>query len=240
MATTDPGSPALTPIWEVEPLRPRNTARLDRVRIVTVAIGIADTDGMDAVTIRRVATDLGSGPMSLYRHLPGGKDDLIDLMLDRVIGEHTLAGIPSGNWAADLTVLGEERRAAALRHPWSIIPAARPTLGPNGMRRLEVALSIFGEEGLPAERRAWGVGVLDAYVTGAVGQELARHNEQTRTGMSAEDWQRAIEPYISRMLGTGDYPHIAEYVSDAPTVDPAEHFRAGLSAVTTGIVRGLR
>ena len=175
--------------------------------------------------------------MSLYRHVPGGKDDLIDLMLDTVLGEHDLTGLPSGDPAADLARIARERRAAAHRHPWSIIPAARPTLGPNGMRRLDTALSVFGgDPAVSPEYRGWAIGVVDAYVTGAVSQELAQYNEQLRTGLDDEQWQQSVAPYVSRALATGNYPHLAAYVKDAPRSDPEADFQRGVSTLIRGIL----
>jgi hypothetical protein len=156
-------------------------------------------------------------------------------MLDRVVGEQRLTGLPSGDWATDLTAIAQELRATALRHPWSILPPARPMLGPNGMRRLETALSIFGTTAVTIDRRAWAVGVVDAFVRGSVSAELAAQNEQLRTGIDAQRWQRAIEPYITRMLATGEYPMIAKYTAEADDADPATAFQAGVDAVISGI-----
>lgn len=229
---------APVPIWDVVPPRPRSGPVLDRERIVLVAITIADAEGVDALTMRRLAAELGSSPMSLYRHLPGGKDDLIDLMLDTVLGEHDLIGLPSGDPSSDLSQLANERRAAAIRHPWSITPAARPTLGPHGMSRLDTALSVFGADTtISPEYRGWAIGVVDAYVTGAVSQELAQHNEQLRTGLDDEQWQHAVAPYVSRALETGDYPHLASYVTDAPRRDIDSDFQRGVDAVVQSVLQ---
>ncbi|MCC2028372.1 TetR/AcrR family transcriptional regulator C-terminal domain-containing protein [Microbacterium sp. YMB-B2] len=202
-------------------------------------MAVADAEGVDALTMRRLAAELGSSPMSLYRHLPGGKDDLIDLMLDAVLGEHDLSGLPSGDPAADLSRLAQERRAAALRHPWSITPPARPTLGPHGMRRLDTALSVFGTDNtLTPEYRGWAIGVVDAYVIGAVSQELAEHNEQLRTGLDDEQWQHAVAPYVSRVLKAGNYPHLAAYITEAPRRDIDADFRRGVDAVVQSVLQG--
>ncbi|MDN5726009.1 MAG: TetR/AcrR family transcriptional regulator C-terminal domain-containing protein [Propionibacteriales bacterium] len=237
MTAPEPGSTP-TPIWNVATPRARSGRALDRERITTTAIGLADAEGLEAVTMRRLAAELGSSPMSLYRHVPGGKVDLTDLMHDALMGEHDLAGIPSGDVAADLGRLGTERRTAAHRHPWSIQPTARPMLGPYGIRRLDTALSIFDERVTP-ERRGWAIGLLDAYVSGAVGQELAQHNEELRSGLSAEDWQHAVAPYMTQMLATGDYPHLADYTASAPAIDLDQQFADGLGAVIAGILAAI-
>lgn len=241
MTSSTDRTPAPTPIWDIAAPRPRTGPGLDRARIVSSAISIADAEGVDALTMRRLATELGSSPMSLYRHLPGGKDDLIDLMLDAVLGEQDLTGLPSGDPAADLSRLAHQRRTAAHRHPWSITPAARPTLGPHGMRRLDTALSVFGDDPrITPGYRGWAIGVVDAFVTGAVSGELAQHNEQLRTGLDDEQWQESVAPYVSRALATGDYPHLASYITDAPRPDMDADFHRGVAAVIHAVLHGDR
>lgn len=238
MATTRPGATGKVrlgaPIWEHEPPQRRASPGLGRDGIADVAIAIADDVGLEGLTIRGVADRLGSSPMSLYRHVHS-KEDLIDLMLDRVLGEHDLTGLPSSDWGQGLAVIAREQRAAVLRHPWSVLPPARPMLGPNGMRRLETALSIFDGADMTIEGRAWAIGVMDAFVRGSTSAELAAGNEQRRTGLDAQQWQRAVEPYVTRMLATGEYPMIAEYTAEADTADPDVAFEAGIRAVVSGI-----
>src|SRR5262249_43559728 len=90
---------------------------LSHAQIAAAAIRIADREGLDAVSMRRVAAELGAGTMSLYRYVRT-KDELHDLMRDTVAGEDDVPAKPSGHWRADLSVLAHQMRASALRHPW--------------------------------------------------------------------------------------------------------------------------
>src|SRR3954469_22260555 len=106
-------------IW----LRPERPTRgpsptYSREQITTAAVKIADEGGIAAVSMRRVAQELGAGAMSLYRYI-GSKDDLTALMLDHVEGEDPLPDAPAAGWRTELTGLAVRARAIMLRHPWS-------------------------------------------------------------------------------------------------------------------------
>src|SRR5580700_127276 len=105
------------PIW----LRPERAAsgrpaRRSRSEIAAAAVVIADREGLDAVSMRRVAAELGTGAASLYRYVDT-REDLLDLMSDAVGAEYDLAGT-TGDWLADLVAVGAQTRAIMLRHPW--------------------------------------------------------------------------------------------------------------------------
>src|SRR5215212_8753897 len=91
-----------TSIWLQPERTPRGSqASLSRGQIVRAAIAIADAEGFEAVTMRRLAAELGVGTMSLYWHVPN-KDNLLELMRDELIGEVEMPDPPSGDWRADL------------------------------------------------------------------------------------------------------------------------------------------
>src|SRR5689334_8314034 len=93
-----------------------------RDQVVDAAIRVADSEGLAAVTIRRIATEIGAGAMSLYTYVPD-KDRLLDLMVDRVGASMPAAPI-TGDWRADLLALAAAQRSLMLAHPW--LPAALP------------------------------------------------------------------------------------------------------------------
>ena len=122
-------------MWGMAPETvPRRGTGLDRTAIVRAAIAIADADGMDAVTMRRVAERLNTGPMSLYRYVPD-KDALVSMMVDEVIGEPGARGseeLPA-HWRDALRQVAESIWDVCQTHPW--YPEAimvRPPLTPNG------------------------------------------------------------------------------------------------------------
>ncbi|MEV6629043.1 TetR family transcriptional regulator, partial [Amycolatopsis sp. NPDC051114] len=103
--------PAL--VWAKERRRPRRQAPSVE-QIVRTAITIADTEGLPALSMRRVAADLGSGTASLYRYV-ASRDDLLDLMIDEVKGAEDTE--LTGDWRADLASVARQVRATRLRHP---------------------------------------------------------------------------------------------------------------------------
>jgi AcrR family transcriptional regulator len=225
-------------IWDQPEARSRPSVPLDRARIVTAAVQLADSEGLEALTMRRLAAVLGASPMSLYRHVPG-KDELIDLMLDHVVGEYDLAGIPSGDWRYDLIVLARQQRAAALRHPCSIIPVARPSLGPHAIAQFEKALSVFDATDLPIGRKAWAASLVEIYVRGSVEAELADTAAEHRTGMTTEQWQESMRPYLTRLLSTGRYPHVGEFLADTTDMTSDQTFELGLATLLDGLGRAV-
>src|SRR5205809_5244655 len=97
---------------------PRRAAALSRDEIVRTAIRVADAEGAEAVNMRRIARELGSGTMSLYWHV-ASKDELLDMMVDAIIGE-AQAPEPSGDWRADLRAAACTNRDALHRHQWAV------------------------------------------------------------------------------------------------------------------------
>ena len=105
-------------------------------------MAIADREGLDSVSMRRVAAELGTGAASLYRYLDT-REDLLDLMTDATAAEFSLAP-PTGDWAADLVAVGEQMRAIIRRHPWLItVATSRPVLGPHSLAVLEYVLEVL-------------------------------------------------------------------------------------------------
>ncbi|RGC68821.1 hypothetical protein C5N14_12565 [Micromonospora sp. MW-13] len=175
--------------------------------------------------------------MTLYRHIPS-KEDLIDLMLDTIVAEQDLGGLPTGNWIHDLTRIGHQQRAVRLRHPWSVVPPSRPPIGPHALRRMETALSVFPDD-VPIQRRAWAITVIDAYVHGDASAELAERMEGMRTGLDKGQWQRAVASYLTKTLAAGDLPQLAAYMTANTASHRDENFTDGLRAVISGIQAAL-
>src|SRR6202161_2445024 len=135
MAATPPGPQPGTPdpapgpapaglIWTRPPAEKRE--RPTREAIVAAATDLADTHGLDAVSIRRVAAALQTRPMDLYRHF-ARKDELIDLMVDEVIAAAVLNEIPP-DWRDALTAIARALRAVCLAHPWIVTAAGQQAL----------------------------------------------------------------------------------------------------------------
>src|SRR5215471_16159670 len=225
-------------IWiRPAPEQPKRPTRDD---IVAAAIDLADAEGLPAVSIRRVAAALRTRPMGLYSHI-ARKDDLIDLMLDRVLGELLLDQLP-GDWRQALRAIAQHTRVTAHRHPWIIgALGQRPTIGPNGMRHREQSAAAVA--GLDADlfRKGALLEAVDAYTIGHVTMELAEHQTQRRERLSGAQWRTATQAYLQRLLDSGDFPHLARQGPDAG-LSPADHqrlFDAGLDWLLAGFTTTL-
>jgi AcrR family transcriptional regulator len=197
-------------IW----LRPEHAAvgrpaQRSRDQITAAAIAIADRDGLDAVSMRRVAAELGTGAASLYRYLDN-RDDLLDLMADASGAEYVF-GAPTGDWLADLVAIGEQARTIFRRHPW--LPGlvmGRAVLGPNGLVLLERVLDILA--GHPADIGA----KLEAFAMLSAMTALYVQNE---LGGSTDRQQRNAA-YLDYELASGEHPRLAQLLVQPPPVAP--------------------
>jgi AcrR family transcriptional regulator len=220
-------------VWVRERRAPRRQApSVDR--IVATAIAIADTDGESALSMRRVATDLGSGTASLYRFVTS-RDELLDLMIDAVQGED---GPPSltGDWRTDLTSVATRLRTVLLRHAWlGSELTGRPTLGPNSLRQFDTALAAAVQLAPDITLAANIVDAVMAYVFGAVSRELAEIQAQQRTGLTEEQWRASVGPYIEDVVASGAYPQFARRVIDAEDPAPDAKFAFGLTCLLDGV-----
>ncbi|WP_327111554.1 TetR/AcrR family transcriptional regulator [Nocardia sp. NBC_01730] len=235
-----------TTIWmrpeELERSGPGRRPGYSRAKIIEAAVKVADVEGLDAATMRRIAVELGTGAMSLYRYVTS-RDDLVDLMIDAALGEIDLPARPSGDWRSDLSLVAEETRAVGLRHPWQITLAnRRPTLGPNSLRVQEFAMSALDGFGLDIDEIASLVGMVSDYAHSAVHREIGWLEEARRTGMDMAQWMSGyVGPYVARIVACGQYPMFNRSIRQAriPHLPPEARFRYGLDHVLNGIAASL-
>jgi AcrR family transcriptional regulator len=139
---------------------PRPT--LSAAAIVATGVAIADAEGLDAVSMNRVAKELGTGAMSLYRHVES-KDELLTLMVDAALGE-VPAAPPDEPWRAGLVRWVRAYVAAMHAHPWSTrVPITGPPLTPNAVAWFDDALRSLGDTGLHEHEKASVVLMLSGY-----------------------------------------------------------------------------
>ncbi|GAA2604755.1 TetR/AcrR family transcriptional regulator [Streptomyces axinellae] len=184
-----------------------------REAITEAAVALADAEGLEAVTMRRVAAQVGAGVMSLYNYAPD-KETLLELMVDHVSGEllpASAAAPPTGDWRADLKAIGHLQRALMLRHPW--LPTAlatRRTPGPNALASLEHALAALRPTGLDGATKIEIFAQLTAFVAGHVRYEVS----QAAASRSAE--RGAAEArYLAAVAADGHHPELAEALATA-------------------------
>ena len=218
---------------------------LSRAEIVDAAIAIADSDGADAVSMRRIAQVLRAGVMSLYWHL-ANKEHLLELMLDALMADIEVPE-PTGDWQSDLRVQARSTRQVLLRHNWVInFIAARPPLGPNTLRNLDKSLAAL--EGLDVDT-ATAVNVLQTvatYVSGAVIRELAEirlQRDQEQLVGAGPDFAAKLEQWRKRLAATGLFDHFLRILRDDIDPDAEEtrqqRFEFGLDCVLEGIAAKL-
>jgi AcrR family transcriptional regulator len=227
-------------VWARPARPPRGRARgLHREQIVRAAIAIADRDGLDALTMRRVAERLGAGTMSLYWHVRN-KDELIELMRDEVVGEQTLQE-PSGDWRSDLATFARDVRRTFLRHPWlASLLGSRPALGPNSLRQDELSLAVVSGLEVDEQTRTAIPPAVYFFVIGYVLQEVAEREAQRRTGVSEEAWRASVAPYIEQVLASGAYPNLQRAVGRGGGPDGDAAFEFLLELVLDGIAARLQ
>ena len=219
--------------------RPERTGRgprpaYSRADIAAAAVRIADERGLDAVSMRHIAAELGCGTMSLYNYVPR-KEDLYELMVDAVAAEQELWE-PLGDWRADMLRVARQARALMLRHTW--LPALMsPVYGfsPNALRYLEHCLACLdtfeGTYGTKFEL----IAMLNGVVTTYVANELATA-ERTRSLPWSEDQENAVRGrYLGGQVATGAYPRLAAaFAEDAGPIDLEGVFERALGRVLDG------
>lgn len=184
-------------IW----MRPRKSgvgrpAGRTRAEITEAAVRIADRDGLDGVSMRNVAAELGTGAGSLYRYMDN-RDDLLDLMADHVCGEYQL-GEASGDWLTDLVNLGLQARGIYRRHPWlAELTLTRPVVGPRGIDVTEYFFAALADHPATDAAKMVALGILNALVAAAA-----------RTEASPVDALRSAR-YMAQVAAQGNHPHLA-------------------------------
>lgn len=222
--------------WQAPAKGPRPRLTLDQ--IVAQAVAVADTEGLDALSMRRIARELDVGTMSLYRYVPT-KDVLLNLMLDRVSDPSPAQGDALGpSWRAGLETAAREGRALYLRHPWLIqLNWTRPILGPGSVRSLEVVVAGLTDLPLRDQEKIMVISLLDGYVVGSVRQELLYEAAADETGLSeAEFWSIQL-PYVEQAMASGAYPVLATLDEDTFDAGWDETFDLGVRLFLDGLER---
>ncbi|MBF6213922.1 TetR/AcrR family transcriptional regulator C-terminal domain-containing protein [Nocardia puris] len=196
-------------VWARPQRRRRDQPALSREQIVAAAIDLLSSEGIDALSMRKLGAKLNAGATSLYTHV-ANKEEIIELVADQVIGELAVPdpADPRG-WRGALLGFATELRALILRHPWmSSVFGEIGTLylGPNMMRSCEGVLSVLHSAGFDERRADNAMNVLMAYVIGITSAEAASVAIVRRSGMSMAAW-------IGKMLVAGEsaarpFPHL--------------------------------
>ena len=209
------------------PKKPKN--RLSRDIVVRKAIEIANHDGIHALSMRRLAKDLGVEAMSLYHHFPS-KEALLDTMIDLVFTEIVLP--PKGKWRDRLRARAISARAALVRHRWALgLMESRTSPGMVTLQHHDAMLGCLRRNGFSIAAAAHAYSLLDSYVYGFVLQQLnLPFNTFEESGEAAQSIMTAV--------AAGQYPYLVELATQhvlLPGYDYAKEFEIGLDVVLKGL-----
>lgn len=193
---------------------------LTRDQILGAALTLADTEGLDPLSMRRVAAALGVEAMSLYNHI-ANKDDLLDAMVDHVIGEIALPAL-GGDWRAEIRQRAVSAHGVLLRHPWAaLLILSRINTGPNMLRYVNATVGCLREAGFSYAQADHAWNAIDSHVYGFTVQVL-------KFPFKPEEYAPAARAYLPMI------PPELPYFRDL-TVEVAEGRHNGLHAFTFGL-----
>ena len=209
---------------------PARRSPLTRERVQRAAVRHADKHGLDALSMRRLATSLKVEAMSLYNHV-ANKDDVLDGMVDLIIGEITLP-TPGGDWKAAMRARAKFAHAVMLAHPWApMLVVSRISVGPNMLRYINATLGTLREAGLSwAETdRAWNA--MDSHIYGFTMQ-------LQNFPVDPQEYASAAAAYLD-MLPADKYPYMHELSVQVAngTHDGTHDFAFGLELILDGLDR---
>ncbi len=185
--------------------------------------------------MRRIADELESGTMSLYRYV-SSKEQILDLLLNEGYGEIEIPARASGQWQEDLRGLARQVRRVWARHAWlATLLIRRPPFGPNYLRWFEFSLAATAQLGLPITTRTRIVGTLNAYVAGVVAYESGEIENDRRLKLTPARKRRTAAPYLQQILATGAYPELEKFVESNAGEADKEGFEFGLDCVLAGL-----
>lgn len=230
-----------TLIWLREEPCSRNPGH-SRARIAAAAVELADEEGFEAVSMRRVAERLGAGTMTLY-HYVANKDELVTLMLDRVMGEILIPDeqLPRA-WRPAMEAIAAASLAAIRNHRWMIDRLGESRPGPSGMAHFEQSLRAMAGVDVAQKEKFETIVLVDEYVFGFAIREAQEADEHRR------DWSPGAREFLERELESGRYPLIRDFFgADADAAQELikevffdeGRFERGLARLLDGIEAGL-
>ncbi|MFF4960752.1 TetR/AcrR family transcriptional regulator [Streptomyces sp. NPDC001222] len=213
---------------------PRRGLSVDAV--VEAATAIADAEGLDSVTMRRVAQELGVVPMTLYTYVPG-KAELLDLMLDAAYARMSRTDTTGQAWHRRVTAVAEENKALFERHPWAAtVSTARPPLGPGLMAKYEHELSALDGLGLSDVEMDDCLTYLLTFVQASARAAADARAAQHDSAMNDQQWWKVNAPLLARVLDENAYPTAvrvgaAAGAAQGSAYDPDHAYAFGLQRV---------
>jgi len=203
---------------------------LSRERVLRAAVVLADTDGIESLTMRRLGQDLGVEAMSLYNHV-AGKDDILDGIADLVFSEIDLPSALA-DWKPAMRLRAISAREALVRHPWaSSLMQSRTKPGPATLRHHDSVIGRLRDASFTVDMTAHAFSVMDSYIYGFAQQQ------QNLTYSTSED-AAVVAQNILRQIPADEYPHLAEMIIEhamKPGYDYTKEFEFGLDLILDGL-----
>ncbi|MFO0746047.1 MAG: TetR/AcrR family transcriptional regulator [Myxococcota bacterium] len=203
--------------------------------ILDAAFAILDHEGLDALSMRRVAQALETGPASLYAHVEN-KDELLELMLDRVIGEMSVPAADPVHWRDQLRQVAHDMRRTLVAHPgMAQVTLGRIPTGPNGLLAGEAMMAIVAASGAPDGIVNWWMDLLALYVAAHAVEETLLRAKYGADGQ-AEFLKRLeqLRDYLAK-LPPERYPHTIRMAATMLDEEPDARFDFGLDVLLAGL-----
>ena len=235
------------PPWQRLPDRQGRRRRepISREAIVATAIGLLDREGLTALSMRRLAEELGTGAASLYWHV-GSKDGLLDLVFDELIGEEQVPEADPSRWQEQLKDIARAQRRVSLRHPYLVrISIGRIPMGPNALRFSERVIAILRAGGLPPRLAVQGYLLLIATVNGFTldetgvddgGPDGADHTPGPRDQAGLQEAANLARDYVAS-LPAERFPHVVSLADEFAFADADERFELLIDIFVDGLAR---
>jgi TetR/AcrR family transcriptional regulator, tetracycline repressor protein len=231
--------PTDVPWWR--PGRDRRQRQLDLDSIVAGAIAVLQREGTDGLTIRRLAAELGVAAASVYWHVPN-KQALLDVVLDRLLGDalDDLVLDPAASWRAQAADICRVLRRLGQRQPAAgALLGQRLPLGPNGLRLMEITMSVLARAGFIGERLALGHGALLGHASGQVALQARRPGAATVADWSSPD-QSAELGRLLHGVPRHQYPALYEMAEELGALTDDAQFEYGVQRMLDGLEQDLR
>jgi AcrR family transcriptional regulator len=230
--TAEPRIPE--PPWLKPPRATRTRAPLSRDLIVDAALRLLDREGASGLSMRRLADELGSGAGAIYWHV-ANKEQLIQLMFDRVIGDLPLPGVDASRWQEQIKQAARDARDAMTAHPGlAELSFGRIPLGPNAVRYFEWHLAVLRAGGLPDRVAALAGDLIHLYVDSFAFEECVGVPPPSGEESSVADFIGELRAYFAS-LPADRFPNITELADELTTGGPDVRFEFGLDILVAGL-----
>jgi TetR/AcrR family transcriptional regulator, tetracycline repressor protein len=230
-----PAARAPEPPWRAPREEAARRTPLTRESIVDAAFVVLDREGLDALSMRRLAAELGTGAASLYWHVRN-KDQLIDLMLERVIGQVPPPGPPDPeHWQTQIKDIARAQRALFAQHrDLARASLGRIPFGPSLVVVVEATLAILKAGGVPDHIAAYAGDLLSLYVSATSYEESLGLRTPTGDDVTPEEMMRMFTSYLGG-LSPEEFPHIHAMLGHLVGGGREERFELGLDVIVAGL-----